>query len=158
MESYTSDSSDSDNATKTLDFSYLSLDCKNVNDRLGTTKDPQSVETILLYQNRLNYIPDNIKKFINLRVLDLSNCELDHLPEFLSNCPLTTLIAKNNNLSNDSLPKSLDAFLTLKELNLSGNRLTDFPEQVLEITGLRYLYLGGNSISKITKDIWKLQR
>ncbi|XP_046431399.1 leucine-rich repeat-containing protein 58 [Neodiprion virginianus] len=158
MDNYTSDSSDSDNPTKTLDFSYLSLDSDAVKERLGSIKDPESVETILLHQNQLNHAPGNITKFTNLHLLDLSNCGLSELPDFLSDCPLTTLVAKNNNLSNDSLPKTFEAFSTLRELNLSGNRLTEFPEQVLQLTALRYLYLGGNGISRITKDIWKLQR
>lgn len=158
MDNYTSDSSDSDNGTKTLDLSYLSLDSNSVADNFDSVKNPENVETLLLRHNRLTYTPGNLAKFINLHVLDISNCGLIKLPDSLSDCPLTTLIAKNNNLFNDSLPKSLEAFNTLRELNLSGNQLSEFPEQILELQGLRYLYLGGNVISRITQDIWKLQR
>ncbi|XP_012256134.1 leucine-rich repeat-containing protein 58 [Athalia rosae] len=158
MENYTSDSSDSDNTIKTLDFSYLSLDSNVVDEHLNAVKNPDNVETILLHQNRLIYTPASVTRFTNLNVLDVSNCGLVELPDLLGDCPLTSLIAKNNSLCNESLPKSFDSFPTLRELNLSGNRLNDFPEQVLELTGLRYLYLGGNTITRITQDIWKLQR
>lgn len=158
MENYTSDSSDSDSSSKTLDLSYLMLDAKVLNEHFASAKCPEHVDTLLLHQNRLNNIPPSIVKFTNLNSLDISNCGLTRLPDFLGDCPLSCLIAKHNNLSNDSLPKSLDNLRGLRELNLSGNRLTEFPGQVLELTELKYLYLGGNQITEISKDIWKLQR
>lgn len=64
---------------------------------------------------------------------------------------------KNNNLSNESLPKSFCSKSgQLRELNLSGNSLKHFPEQALELKMLKYLYLGGNQIQTIHKDIWRL--
>ncbi|XP_015594054.1 leucine-rich repeat-containing protein 58 [Cephus cinctus] len=158
MESYTSDSSDSDSATKTLDLSYLMLDSKVLDEHFESANNPENVETMLLHQNRLNHIPGSIIRFINLSTLDISNCGLNSLPDILGDCPLTCLVAKNNNLTNDNLPKSFEHIPVLRELNLSGNRLTDFPEQILELTALKYLYLGGNNINQIKKDIWKLQR
>lgn len=114
--------------------------------------DPEHVDTLLLHQNRLTNIPPTIVRFTNLNSLDISNCGLRRLPDFLGDCPLSCLVAKHNNLSNDSLPKSLENLTNLRELNLSGNRLTDFPEQVLELTELKYLYLGGNHINEIDQQ------
>lgn len=158
MESYTSDSSDSDNSSKSLDFSHQSFNCQGLDDELSSTRFPEQVETLLLHQNPLIEVPSSIVRFNNLNVLDISNCNLRRLPQFLDDCPLTCLVAKNNNLSNKSLPKSFEGLPELRELNLNGNRLTDFPEQVLDLQSLKYLYLGGNSITEITKDIRKLQR
>ncbi|XP_076620975.1 leucine-rich repeat-containing protein 58 [Colletes latitarsis] len=158
MENYTSDSSDSDSNAKTLDLSYLMLDTQMLNEHFVSAKCPEHVDTLLLHQNRLNSIPSSIVRFTNLNSLDISNCNLHRLPEFLGDCPLSCLIVKHNNLTNDSLPKSFENLIGLRELNLSGNRLIDFPEQVLELTELKYLYLGGNYITEISKDIWKLQR
>lgn len=158
MENYTSDSSDSDSSSKTLDLSYLMLDTQLLNDHFVNAKSPEHVDTLLLHQNRLTNIPQTIIRFTNLNSLDVSNCGLHRLPDFLADCPLSCLIAKHNNLTNDSLPKKLQNLPRLRELNLSGNRLTDFPEQVLDLTELKYLYLGGNQITEISKDVWKLQR
>lgn len=158
MENYTSDSSDSDSSTKTLDLSYLMLDTQLLNDHFINTKNPENVDTLLLHQNRLNNIPQTIIRFTNLNSLDISNCGLHRLPDFLGDCPLTCLVAKHNNLTNDSLPKNFQNLSRLRELNLSGNRLTDFPLQILDLTEIKYLYLGGNQITEISKDIWKLQR
>ncbi|XP_017885320.1 leucine-rich repeat-containing protein 58 isoform X2 [Ceratina calcarata] len=158
MENYTSDSSDSDSSAKTLDLSYLMLDTQVLNDHFVNAKNPEHVDTLLLHQNRLNSVPPTIVRFTNLNSLDVSNCGLYQLSDFLGDCPLSCLVAKHNNLTNDFLPKCFKNLSGLRELNLSGNRLTDFPEQILDLTDLKYLYLGGNQITEISKDVWKLQR
>jgi len=167
MELYTSDSSDTDSREqKTLDFSRLNLGEVSLEDDLHSPtksrlKNQKDIETLLLNHNRLNVLPSPIKEFINLKVLDLSSNCLTSLPEALAQLPLVTLIAKNNLLTNKSLPKSFlskNHVSSLKELNLSGNLLNHFPEQVTELRSLRYLYIGGNKIQAISKDIWKMNR
>ncbi|XP_053608265.1 leucine-rich repeat-containing protein 58 [Plodia interpunctella] len=162
MECYTSDSCDSDSREqKTLDLSYKLLDSINLSLELQGIVDEkncaQNYETVLLYNNQIKILPEAINRFCNLKILDISNNRLSVLPDVLKNCPLTSLIAKHNQLTNESLPKCFyTGKSTLKELNLSGNQLNFFPEQVLELTSLKYLYLGGNNIVNIPKDIWKL--
>jgi len=158
MENYTSDSSDSDSTLRTLDLSYLLLDNEVLDKQFLNTKSPEQVDTLLLSQNLLTTLPASISRFTSLNSLDISNCGLIRLPDFWADCPLTCLIAKHNNLTNEGLAKDFENLASLRELNLSGNRLTEFPDQILDLPGLRYLYLGGNRISEITKDIWKLQR
>lgn len=164
MEVYTSDSSDSDSREqKTLNFGRLEFSTIGLEDAFmhlyPSDKTYGDIETILLSYNMLQSVPLSISKFSNLHILDLSSNNLTSLPDFLALCPLTSLIAKNNYLTNESLPKSLLSKTgILRELNLSGNSFSHFPEQVLELRGLKYLYLGGNKISNISKDIWKMQR
>lgn len=170
MEVYTSDSSDTDSREqKTLDFGRMSLDLNTLEDHMnspqkGLLKASGDIETLLLNHNRLVGLPRLLQQFVNLKVLDLSSNAITSLPDAVCQLPLATLIAKNNLLSNGSLPKSFLSKLangggsTLKELNLSGNQLTHFPEQVTELRQLKYLYVGGNKISSISKDIWKMQR
>ncbi|XP_012228317.1 leucine-rich repeat-containing protein 58 [Linepithema humile] len=164
MENYTSsdcsdsgDSSDSDFNLKTLDLSYLSMDNEVLDKEFLNTKCPEHIDALFLTQNRLTILPASISRFTGLSSLDISNCGLTKLPDFWTGCLLTCLIARHNNLTNDGLVKSFENLTSLRELNLSGNRLTEFPTQVLHLSVLRYLYLGGNLISEITKDIWKLQ-
>lgn len=164
MECYSSDSCDSDSREqKTLDLSGQLLESSSLASELRGIVDEkncaQNYEIILLHNNRIRQLPDTLNKFCNLKILDLSNNRLTFLPDVFKNCPLTSLIAKHNQLTNESLPKSFLATKnSLKELNLSGNQLNIFPEQVLELTSLRYLYLGGNRITNIPKEIWKLNR
>ncbi|CAG4945563.1 unnamed protein product [Parnassius apollo] len=162
MECYTSDSCDSDSREqKTLDLSSKLLDSINISTELNCIIDEkdcaENYEIILLYSNRIKALPESINKFCNLKILDVSNNRLAVLPDLLKNCPLTSLIAKHNQLTNESFPKSFFSTRnTLRELNLSGNQLNFFPEQVLDLNSLKYLYLGGNNIANIPKDIWKL--
>lgn len=164
MECYTSDSCDSDSREqKTLDLSCQSLESIALSSELKGIVDEKdcakSYEIILLYNNRITTVPDTINRFCNLMILDVSNNRLTVLPDVFKSCPLTTLIAKHNQLTNESLPKCFySAKTTIRELNLSGNQLTYFPDQILELSSLKYLYLGGNNIVNISKDVWKLSR
>lgn len=167
MDRYSSESSDSDgqHKEKTLDFSYQSLSeqalSKNIEQLSKKTKEsyPENINTLYLNQNQLAKLPSNISKFCNLRVLDLSNNRLKELPEELIRFPLTTLVAKNNLLNNESLPKSFENLnRTLQNFNLSGNNLKFFPEQLFEVRSLKYVYLGGNHIEDIPKDVSRLTR
>lgn len=167
MESYTSDSCDSDSREqKILDLSERTLEDEAAEKALDEAaqgekyKQPCETEcpyeTVLLHVNRLSTVPLAMAAFSKLRHLDLSSNSLTTLPDVLSWCPLTSLIVKNNRLTNESLPKAFCPKATaLKELNLSGNRLTTFPEQLLDLASLKYLYLGGNQIANVPRDIWK---
>uniref|UniRef100_A0A1L8EHZ7 Putative leucine-rich repeat-containing protein 58 n=2 Tax=Haematobia irritans TaxID=7368 RepID=A0A1L8EHZ7_HAEIR len=169
MEVYTSDSSDTDSREhKTLDYSRMNLYDINLEDDLYSEtkqrlKSQKDIEILLINNNRLKYLPTSIKTFINLRTLDLSYNRLTELPEAVFSMPfLVTLVAKNNQLTNQSLPKTFspsgrNQYCSLKELNLSGNLLTHFPEQLIDLRYLKYLYMGGNKITAISKDIWKMQ-
>ncbi|XP_013103188.1 leucine-rich repeat-containing protein 58 [Stomoxys calcitrans] len=168
MEVYTSDSSDTDSREqKTLDYSRMNLYDITLEDDLYSEtkqrlKSQKDIEILLVNNNRLKCFPTTIKTFVNLRTLDLSyNC-LTELPAAVFSMPfLVTLVAKNNQLTNQSLPKAFthgkNQQCSLKELNLSGNLLTHFPEQLIEMRQLKYLYMGGNKITAISKDIWKMQ-
>ncbi|KAL3266250.1 hypothetical protein HHI36_010430 [Cryptolaemus montrouzieri] len=160
MENYTSDSSDSDNSAKIVDLAYLLLDSSTIDENLNEYFDSKKrfleIESIILHHNQLSAFPENVFKFSNLNTLDLSNNGLHILPDVLQFCPLVSLIAKNNHLTDDSLPKSFSQKGILKELNLSGNSLRHFPEQVCHLTNLKYLYLGGNKMSNISRNIYRL--
>lgn len=165
MEVYTSDSSDSDSREqKTLDYGRLGLSAECLDENLThlhKINKISDIETIFLNNNGLRNLPISIMcKVNNLRVLDLSSNGLTKLPQQLFlHCNLATLIVKNNLLNDESLPKVLQSKTgTLRELNLSGNQFTHFPENILKLNHLKYLYLGGNKIKAIPKDIWKLQR
>lgn len=159
--SSTSDS-DGESSGRTLNFARLHLGLDIVEDNLlqlceDEKKSHERVETILLNHNELVQFPISLCKFTNLITLDVSSSGLTQLPDLFKFCALSTLIAKNNCLTNDSLPKSFTAG-NLRELNLSGNQLTHFPEQVFEFVNLKYLYLGGNRIGTISRNIWKLSK
>lgn len=114
---------------------------------------------LLLQHNMLLTLPFEITRFSSLVSLDLSNNNLTHVNDFLLQLPeLQTVYLQNNNLGDDGLPKELGTLTRLRELNLSGNKLTQFPPQLCEAVSLRYLYLGGNQITEVLPEIKALQR
>lgn len=167
-ESSSSDSDCLNGSEKIIELSHRSLDYDRLFQYLeGYEKEnsesnhikPEGVDTIILYQNHLVDIPSNISMFQNLRVVDISSNRLKILPEVLLSFPLTSLIAKNNLLEDKSLPKSFESVSsTLKNLNFSGNSLSQFPPQIFQAKNLLYVYLGSNRIEEIPKDIINLSR
>lgn len=161
---YTSESSDSDSREiKTVDITHRNLTTNEVEERLGQMYIKplvlSEIENVYLHHNMLSTIPMAVLKFNNLKVLDISSNNLTKIPDVINQCPLVTLIAKNNKLTNESLPKVLFAKgKSIKEINLSGNRFEYFPEQLIELHSLRYLYLGGNQITSIPTTVSKMQR
>lgn len=163
MENYTSDSSESDSeGNRVVDLAYLSLTIEDVEssleDYFNEKQSYLGIEKVILHHNQLSKLPENLLKFSNTNILDISNIGLTLLPDVFKYLPLTVLVAKNNALNNSSLPKSFSNCSSLKELNLSGNRLVHFPGQILDFVNLKFLYLAGNGMQEISKNIWKLKK
>lgn len=160
---YSSDSCDSDSRDeKTIDLSNLELPAADLQLELQEQrKSVAHAEIILLNSNRLTSLNAlQLAPFHQLRVLNLSGNHLTCLPEQILALPtLTTLIARNNKFTNESLPKSflIKGGGAFREINLAGNLFTHFPEQLLELPQLKYLYLGGNTIPTIPKDVWRMR-
>lgn len=165
-ESSSSDSEGLAGYEKTINLSHKHLNYQNLLlyfQEFASSEENEvnhdQVSTLILYQNQLVDVPPNIAIFHNLQVVDISSNRLKLLPEVLLSFPLTSLIAKNNFLVNESLPKSFASVSnTLRNINLSGNNLNHFPLQILEAKHLLYVYLGGNRIEEIPKDVKNISR
>ncbi|XP_063230347.1 leucine-rich repeat-containing protein 58 [Bacillus rossius redtenbacheri] len=170
MGDYTSGSDSSDSSSyassnKSLKYSNLLLDSdslRNIFEEFFASETQKNnireVELLTLDHNKLASLPFSIINFRSLKILDISFNSFSTIPEVITQCSLTCLIATGNSLANDSFPKSFSQLKELKELHLGGNNFSAFPEQVLELPQLKYLYLGSNRISTIPPDIRKLTR
>lgn len=163
----TSESSDCDAtpdrgpSVKTMDLNYLLLDGHTIQKHLEDVcahNRPDGVDTMLLNHNAMLALPPAIDRFQHLRVLDISNNRLTQVPDFVARLPLTTLIAKNNLIDDDGFPKEFGSTVHLKVLNVSGNRLSHFPKQLLSVATLEYLYMGSNNLVEIPRDVNRLIR
>ena len=96
----------------------------------------------------------------NLTYLDLSNNMIRSLPtQFTFLTSLTHLYLRNNLIGDNDLPKDMGALkLTLRDLNVSGNRFTTIPSTILSLRGLRNLFMGGNRMTSIPTAIKDLRR
>nr|AYH91784.1 leucine-rich repeat-containing protein 58-like protein [Pomacea canaliculata] len=112
-----------------------------------------------LNNNEIRHLPETIGLFSKLITVDVSNnnmksicdevCQLKHI---------RTFIAKNNQLTSNSLPKDFGIIQTLEVLNLSGNLLSTIPPQITELERLRCLYLGSNRLTEVSTSVKNLQR
>ncbi|ELU12432.1 hypothetical protein CAPTEDRAFT_150790 [Capitella teleta] len=136
------------------DLSYSDLD--TFPDFLVQRAD--EILSLQLDHNLISSLPRSISTFVNLINLDLSNNNLRYIsPCIVQLSSLRTLYLRNNELDNESLPKDFGILESLKVVNFSGNRFTDFPVQVTELPQLHVLHLGANKIKSIPKEIGSLQ-
>ncbi|KAL1489573.1 hypothetical protein ABEB36_013525 [Hypothenemus hampei] len=159
---YTSESSDGEPSDRTIDLAYLLHNKEKLEELFEDYIDDEKkkhldINKVILHHNLLNVIPNNLMKFSNMKFLDLSNTGLTTFPDIFQFCKLTSLSLKNNLLQNDTLPKEFTECASLRELSLSGNNITEFPEQIFNFLNLKFIYLGGNGMRNISKDIWKLK-
>jgi Leucine-rich repeat (LRR) protein len=85
-----------------------------------------------------------------MKTLDEDLCKLVNLKN---------LIMKDNLLEDMSIPKGFDEKLTqLEVVNFSGNMLTQFPYQLLNMSNLKEIYLGSNKISVLPRNYELLQK
>ncbi|XP_058219158.1 putative disease resistance protein At4g10780 isoform X2 [Rhododendron vialii] len=139
--------------------------------------------TLLLKTNNLSMIPESF--FTNMRslvVLDLSDNQIQSLPESISNleklhalilgyCPsleyvpsLEKLIAlkvfKLNSSLIDDVPKGIEKLVNLRELDLSCNaRLEKFPGWMLRrLSKLQYLRMDETSVKVSAEDLLCLRQ
>lgn len=128
---------------------------------------PSLINGVYVINKHLDYFPEVIKDFSNLRVLNLSgNClsefpdfipenklckinlsnnEFSEFPENLSDLPLESLILRNNSLS--SIPECISKFSKLKHLDLRGNSLERVDYGINNLSSLKFLDLSHNLLS-----------
>jgi len=146
-----------------LSNSELNTDMLEVNLMNMITDEDQEehkkINHLVVANNLLSTVPDIVASFSNLTRLDFSNNSIQLVCDSITNLTsLTHLILRNNHIADNDLPKDMIAMKNLRTVNLSGNRLTCVPPQLLDIVSLRNLYLGANLIEEITSDICRLRR
>jgi leucine-rich repeat protein SHOC2 len=138
-----------------------------------------NLETLDLSRNQIEKIPDKIDKLVNLRHLGLIGNQLLELPKSIGNLSNLTSLYLGHNLFNcfpdaignlhnltcldltwnriEKLPENMDYLCSSMEvLFLSDTHLANLPESLYDIFTLRELYLDGNQITVLSKNICKL--
>ena len=107
--------------------------------------------------HRVSYVPPEIGRLANLRVLMLDTNALFELPEEMALLgQLEMLSLSNNHLSR--LPKNFERLKTLKSLHVANNYFTALPTCISLLKELRFVDFSDNRLFEITESIGKLPK
>jgi Leucine-rich repeat (LRR) protein/protein-tyrosine phosphatase len=108
---------------------------------------------IYFTSNQLTEIPENFGELSSLVTLDFRKNQIKRLPpKIFANMPNVKIIDLSYNKLRE-LP-TVDHLSTLKELNVSNNKLTQFPESILDLAinhTLKKLDISCNYLAKLPK-------
>jgi len=136
------------------DLSYADLD--DIPEFLSVRAD--QLLSLHLDHNLITILSRSIGLFKNLMSLDISYNHMTFISAEITNLSsLQTLIARNNNLDSESLPKTF-SMMKLQVLNFSGNRFREVPMCFTEFSELRFLHMGGNQIEFVPPEISSLTK
>jgi len=131
---------------------------KRLNISCGLTSFPRevfnladSLEVLDLSNNQLESLPDDLPRLYNLKALFLNNNQFKSVPEVLARCPQLSMISFKSNhltrLSETALP------LQTRWLILTNNQLTTLPASLGKLTKLQKLMLAGNQLRSLPDEL-----
>ncbi|OCT84821.1 hypothetical protein XELAEV_18022978mg [Xenopus laevis] len=124
---------------------------------------PQNVADISLHLQRLSIhndgiklvILNNLKKMVNVRILELIHCNLGHIPHSIFSLhALKELDLKRNNLRSIQEIASFEHLHNLTILKLWHNKITKIPDHINKLTNLEQLNLSHNNIREIPYSLF----
>lgn len=114
--------------------------------------------SLKLDHNNITILTRQIGLYESLVTLDISDNSMTYLSDELSRLVnLRSLVAKNNKLDEDSLPKNFGSMKSLQLVNFAGNRFTDLPTQFTELENLNRLFMGANRLKTLPESINQLK-
>ena len=131
-------------------LSYVGRGITNISD---IEADHKEIKLLDISENPLNSI-EGIKKFENLRILIARKCEITFIPpemEYIDR--LFHINLAENKLSANQVGHFNEGVLFL---DISRNRIDEWPPSIEELSHLRFLYISGNRVSSIITTVQKL--
>ena len=138
-----------------------------------------TLEILNLSGNKLQTLPSDLGRLVNLKILFCSENNFSHLPEVLGDCPKLSMVAFRANKIIEVYPKSLPPSLrwliltdnsicelpstighcrNLQKLMLSGNRLQRLPEEMANCTALELIRLAANHFTELPSWLLSLPK
>ncbi|MBK5722557.1 leucine-rich repeat domain-containing protein [Dysgonomonas sp. Marseille-P4677] len=115
------------------------------------------LEYLEISNSELQELPEFIIKQRHLYVLTLDNNKFTHIPEGISSLDSLTVLFLNDN-SISEIPEFICQMKSLKSLSLSGNNISQIPECIGNLRELEYLSLYNNEIRELPESITDLRR
>ncbi|XP_060571912.1 E3 ubiquitin-protein ligase LRSAM1-like [Ruditapes philippinarum] len=116
-------------------------------------------EVLLLHDNWLSSIHsacNNITDLSSIRVLDVHNNELRHIPDEIGELKcLQVLNLERNRLT--KLPKTIGHLSCVQTLNIQGNKIKELPDSVCQMKSLRMLEIRENRITELPRQLCQVR-
>ncbi|MFX0076113.1 MAG: leucine-rich repeat domain-containing protein [Candidatus Hermodarchaeota archaeon] len=99
-------------------------------------------------------LPEELAELSYIKVLDLSNNYLTHIPSLDRLTELEELYLNNNQL--DDLPRWIGDLSNLKILNIGKNRFKELPIEIMKLKNLQQFYLRYNDLEELPETLGNL--
>ena len=116
---------------------------------------------LVLYSKAATSLSAAVKKLEHLKQLNLSCPDIENLPHEIGTLTSLVKLVCSNCLSLKKLPDSIGDLTNLKVIDLGNTRITQLPNSVLKLKGLRCMFLNHtpmitNNPNGPTLFVWKL--
>ena len=158
---------------------YLNIGISNLNGTLPT--ELGALVNLLYFSTFYNRftgtLPSSLQSMVYLQELNLNNNQFEgSIPSFLGSYPFLSILSLDDNFFEGSLPSELsnagslqnffingnlltgidsldfNKLVNLKIITNNGNLLSEFPSQLCNVTGLRYLDMSYNAMQSTIPD------
>ena len=134
-------------------FAFAQNSFKNIKSTVG--KEDQVTE-LTLSGKKLTKLPEELMSFSNLQKLSIRRSNLDTLPEWLSQLPITELRIVKSRLQ--YIPPVIYQLNGLTTLDLGHNYISEVPSEIAQLKKLEKLNLWGNSIYDLPIEITEMTK
>lgn len=119
-------------------------------------KEPEKVYKLRLRNSKTTTLPPEIKKLVNLRVLDISGSWIKSIPPEIENCThLKSIIANASRLS--EIPNTIGNLKKLRNINFAYCKIKELPKEFGNLETLWSLSLGSNQLSNLPESFSNLK-
>jgi len=116
----------------------------------------RDLESLVMYINELEEIPEWIGELKNLKNLEIYETKIKLLPPSICNLNSLETLVISNNKNLKLIPENIGDLKKLKRLVLVNNQIEFIPESVCTIKGLETLNIGKNNLVKLPDSIDEL--
>lgn len=135
-------------------LNYLEISDTNLAVLSDDVQNLKQLINLALHRNKLTTVPHTINQLDKLKFLDISFNQLTSIPTSLCLPSLQTFNLSNNQL--EELP-DFTGYTCLNILFVEHNNLTSFPSGLNQLTGFTELNAANNQIKEITEGIHEMQ-
>ncbi|XP_071586279.1 leucine-rich repeat-containing protein 2 isoform X2 [Heliangelus exortis] len=118
----------------------------------------QDLRVLELSKNQINHLPVEIGCLKNLKVLNVSFNNLSSVPPELGDCENLEKLDLSGNMEITELPFELSNLKQVTVVDMSANKFHSIPICVLRMSNLQWLDVSSNNLKELPEDIDRLDQ